>query len=79
MRKGRKAAARTSAAVHRKPAPVPWWFGGNDEECPHCGAGYAYEVEVRCADCDEATCALCAVRLQGRVVCPDCLPAKAHR
>lgn len=49
-----------------------WWLGG-EEECPHCGQLYAYEIEFRCADCDSPTCPHCRTRhSQGHDVCPAC-------
>jgi hypothetical protein len=54
---------------------LPWWLAGGEEECPHCGQTYAYEAEVRCADCDAALCPLCAISVQTRRLCPECGPA----
>lgn len=57
---------------------LPWWLGGDAaetaEECPHCLATYAVEVEVRCVDCDGPMCPLCAVvvRETTTVRCADC-------
>ena len=45
--------ARTAQKV------VPWYLSGGDEECPHCGQWYAYELEVRCVDCDAPSCPNC--------------------
>ena len=39
----------------------PWWLGGH-EECPHCHQLYAYEIEVRCPECDEPGCPHCVTR-----------------
>jgi hypothetical protein len=52
--------------------PFRWWLGG-DEECPHCGQRYAYEMEYRCAACDGALCPLCVVKQEASVRCPDCV------
>jgi hypothetical protein len=38
---------------------VAWWLSGGEEECPHCGQVYAYEVEFRCPDCDSPSCPHC--------------------
>lgn len=71
MPKSVKSRAKTAA-----PAKVvrSWWLIA-EEECPHCEQGYAYEMEVRCAECDEAICPLCAARENHRMVCPQCVPA----
>jgi hypothetical protein len=56
----------------------PWWLGGDAaetaEECPHCLATYAVEVEVRCLDCDGPMCPLCAVTVRETATlrCLDC-------
>lgn len=52
----------------------PWWLAGGEEECPHCSASYAYEVEVRCMECDGPMCPLCAVRVKENleISCPEC-------
>jgi hypothetical protein len=52
--------------------PKPWWLGGEDEECGHCGHGYARAAEVHCAECDDACCVLCATCIEGRMLCPEC-------
>lgn len=52
-----------------------WWIADGDEECPHCGALYAYEAEYRCPDCDGPTCMHCIVLYENRHVCPGCAPA----
>ena len=44
---------------------VPWYLSGGDEECPHCGQWYAYELEFRCPDCDSPSCPHCK--------CPSCV------
>lgn len=44
---------------------VPWYLSGGDEECPHCGQWYAFELEVRCRDCDSPSCPHCK--------CPSCV------
>lgn len=52
----------------------PWWLAGGEEECPRCMASYAYEVEVRCVECDGPMCPVCAVWSRERleVFCPEC-------
>lgn len=66
-----KTRSTASAAAEPKTGPA-WWIAGDDEECRHCDHGYAYETEVRCVDCDEPLCALCARLEGGRRLCPDC-------
>jgi hypothetical protein len=58
------------------PRPAPWWLEGGEETCEVCLATYAYEVEVRCHDCDQPMCPGCAVwvRAQVEVYCPGCAP-----
>ena len=51
-----------------------WWIASGDEECPHCGALYAYEAEYRCPDCDGPACMHCIVRYEERYVCAGCAP-----
>jgi len=70
----RSAATRRSSIRFER-----WWIAAGDEECPHCGALYAYEAEYRCPDCDGATCRHCVVLHQDRGVCPDCVPAGKKR
>lgn len=56
---------------------VAWWLGG-EENCPHCGQIYAYELEYRCPDCDGPCCAHCKKQHQedARHVCPECFDCK---
>lgn len=59
-------------------AVLPWYLGGEDEECPHCGQWYAYELEFRCPDCDGASCPHCKSQHADagtgqRFVCPGCV------
>ena len=64
-RKGRvRKAARKALA---------WWQGRGTEWCAHCSASYHYEMEYRCADCDGAVCAVCAVQVRESVLCPECV------
>lgn len=53
--------------------PQPWWLMGGDEECPHCGQLYIYELEFRCPDCDSPSCPDCKQHAAGRVVCISCI------
>ena len=50
---------------------MSWWLGG-DEECPHCHQLYAYEIEVRCPECDGPSCPHCVARLERGIVCIVC-------
>jgi predicted RNA-binding Zn-ribbon protein involved in translation (DUF1610 family) len=64
-----KARIRSQAA----PAVTSWWLGDGDEECPHCGQLYIYQVEYRCPDCDSPVCPRCKTQhVQGHYLCPDC-------
>lgn len=65
-----------AATRSRKIEPPPWWLAGGEEECPHCGQLYAYELEVRCAECDGPMCPHCAVRSTSIYSCPDCRVAE---
>jgi hypothetical protein len=50
----------------------PWWLGG-EEECPHCHQLYAYEIEVRCPECDEPSCPHCVRQhVERGIVCVIC-------
>jgi hypothetical protein len=52
---------------------VAWWLAG-EEECPHCGQLYAYEVEFRCPECDGPSCPHCRREHElGGVICVACL------
>lgn len=52
---------------------VAWYLSDGDEECPHCGRLYAYELEFRCPDCDGPGCPHCKSRhSDNRLVCPEC-------
>ena len=57
--------------------PELWYIEGTDVECIHCLQDYAFEREVRCADCDAPICPMCVVRMEARTVCPDC--TKEHK
>lgn len=48
-----------------------WWLSG-DELCLDCGQSYAYELQRRCADCDEPSCPHCVVSVQERSLCSIC-------
>jgi hypothetical protein len=57
---------------HTTRAITPWWLGG-DEQCPHCHQVYAYEVEVRCCECDGPSCPHCVTRhAETGLVCGAC-------
>jgi hypothetical protein len=52
---------------------VSWWLEDGDEECPHCGGMYAYEIEFRCTECDGPGCRHCvAVHAEGHLICLSC-------
>lgn len=51
---------------------APWWLGG-EEQCPHCHQLYAYEIEVRCPECDGPSCPQCVMQhVQRGLVCVVC-------
>lgn len=53
---------------------VAWWLSGGEEECPHCGQLYAYEVEFRCPECDAPSCPHCkTAHSDERMLCPECI------
>jgi hypothetical protein len=53
---------------------APWWLSAGEDECPHCGQVYAYEVEFRCPDCDSPACPHCkGNHADGRLICLVCL------
>ena len=57
------------------PARPPWWAEGGSEICLFCEQRYAYEMEVRCVDCDSPACPVCAVTERITAVvhrCPGC-------
>jgi len=59
-----------------------WWLEDGDEECPHCGRLYVYELEFRCTECDGPGCPHCKVKhVEGHLICPACVSVgdKAHR
>ena len=63
-----KAKVKTGVA-----AMTAWWVSDGDEECPHCGQLYIYELEFRCPDCDSPTCLHCKKKhTEGHHVCPEC-------
>jgi hypothetical protein len=56
----------------RTQSAAPWWLGG-EEECPHCHHLYAYQVEVRCQECDGPSCPHCVSRhVELGIVCMLC-------
>ena len=55
---------------------LAWWLGEGEEVCPHCGQRYAYEVEIRCTQCDSPACPHCArSAADGSVACVACIEA----
>ena len=51
---------------------MPWWLQG-EEECPHCHQLYAYELEIRCPECDEPSCPHCVRQhIERGIVCIVC-------
>jgi hypothetical protein len=64
----------------RTSAVVAWWLGDGDEECPHCGELYIYELEFRCSECDAAGCKRCvATHVEGHHICVTCAqPGETH-
>ena len=57
-------------------ATTSWWLQGGDDECPHCGAVYVYELEFRCTECDGPGCLHCkVVRETGHMICVVCAEA----
>jgi hypothetical protein len=53
---------------------MAWYLSGGDQQCPHCGQWYMYELEYRCPDCDEPSCPHCKSRhADERFVCPGCV------
>ncbi len=59
------------------PSATRWWIGGR-QECTFCGGRYAYQMEIRCVDCDRPICPVCAVWVYTESrshYCPECSPA----
>lgn len=62
----------------RSTVVASWWLSDGDEECPHCGRLYVYELEVRCTDCDGPACPHCTVtHARGHLICVGCRPSPA--
>jgi hypothetical protein len=58
---------------------VAWWLSGGEEECPHCGQLYAYELEFRCPECDAPSCPHCRkMHSDERMLCPECIAGCAE-
>ena len=63
-----------------KAAATPWWLHDGDEDCPHCGQPYIYEVEFRCPACDGPSCPHCKqLHAEGHHVCPSCVEVSKER
>jgi hypothetical protein len=63
----------TKHTTKPEPSSAPWWLLG-EEECPHCGLLYIYELEFRCPDCDSPSCMHCvSIHAEGRTVCVSCV------
>jgi hypothetical protein len=68
--------SKSKSQIGRLPS---WWLSG-DEECPHCHQLYAYEVEVRCPECDGPSCPHCVLRIVERgMVCVVCHASPAEK
>ena len=62
----------TTSKSHTKSSTLPWWLEG-EEECPHCHLLYAYEIEVRCPECDGPSCPHCVSHhVELGIVCVVC-------
>jgi hypothetical protein len=58
---------------------MQWWLFAGDEDCPHCGQTYLYELEFRCPECDSPGCPHCkAQHTEGHHVCPECLNTRQN-
>lgn len=75
--------ARDPPMSESQRSAAPWWAPGGPsaeaEECSFCLGLYAYELQVRCADCDRPMCPVCAVSVRRREVriCFDCEEGEA--
>src|SRR4051812_44178690 len=91
QRGARNAEAMSPGMVRAYPSPMgtpaksnstgkaganPWWLDVGEEDCPHCDHTYSYEAELRCFECDAPICPMCVVRVQEKIVCPNCQAAK---
>ena len=57
-------------------APAAWWHSSGEDNCPHCGEPYVYELEFRCVECDGPGCMHCKeLHIEGHHVCPSCASA----
>jgi hypothetical protein len=61
----------------KKRAMIPWWLQG-EEQCPHCHQFYAYEIEVRCHECDGPSCPHCVSHVEAGIVCVACSDSGAR-
>ncbi len=62
--------------MSEKPGSRPRADPAETERCASCLQTYAYEVELRCAECDHPMCPFCVVRIGAwRLACPDCGPS----
>jgi hypothetical protein len=67
---------KAKATSQRAGQAVPWYLSEGDEECPHCGQWYAYELEIRCPDCDAPSCPHC--KCSGCVVTVTAIEVESH-
>ena len=70
--KGRTMPRQTKTRGAAKSSAGPWWHHHGDDDCPHCDQSYSYRVEARCFECDAPICPMCIVRVDQRMLCPDC-------
>lgn len=61
-----------AATSSSDPTAEASWLLHGAERCEGCEQLYAYEVEVRCVDCDRAMCPFCVVTVRGEATCGAC-------
>jgi hypothetical protein len=49
------------------------------EQCPDCLQLYAYELEIRCFDCDSPLCPFCVFRIDVDWFCLGCKESRYAR